>query len=127
MAGFPEQGPSNQDVMDAISESQAKMDQGFADVQEAIMAVQQSLSMVQSSVNYIISNLQDIKASIDSVEMQITVSYAALALVWLWCRISKQAAGSSTPSVLRLTLPHLPAPPAPNSRSHSSSDKRSTT
>ena len=73
MVGFPEQGPSNQDVLDAIGQTQAAVEQGFADVQAAIMAVQQSLSQVQSSLNFIVSNLQEIKASIDTIQASLMV------------------------------------------------------
>jgi hypothetical protein len=66
IAGFPEPGPTNADVLDAISQSQAQL-------QESIMAVQQSLSVVQSSVNLVINNLQDIKASIATIQKDISV------------------------------------------------------
>jgi ACT domain-containing protein len=62
IAGVPEPGPSNADVLAAISQSQ-----------ESIMAVQQSLSEVQNSINLVINNLQVIQAGIDTIRQDISV------------------------------------------------------
>jgi hypothetical protein len=72
--GFPEPGPTNQDVLNALEATNAKLDAGFAGLQSAVLKVQQSLDRVEGSLDYMITSLYTIKNAIDTVQSQISVS-----------------------------------------------------